>query len=242
MITFNNLEKYGRFGNQLFHIASTIGIAIRNGYDYGFLVWEEHKYFKNVLPRLLYDINKEYKLISPEGGLLTEYEDFTPPDNVSLLGHFFSEKYFLHCEKTIRHYFEMKPIEGIPKIEKNSIAIHVRAGDFGIKQFPMLTEEYYERALNHFYGRDINQVYIFSDDIKKAKELLSPIFTYIETDNYIHDFYLMRQCKHFIIANSTFSWWAAWLGLDQEKTVIAPKNMHGATYTDEMYPKNWIVL
>lgn len=244
MITFNNLEKYGRFGNQLFHIASTIGIAVRNGYAYGFPHWDERYYFREPVPFLDRDL-PEYKLKGRAGGLLMEYKEFTPPDNVSLLGHFFSEKYFMNAEKTIRHYFEMKPIPDLPKIEENSICIHVRAGDYGTKQFPRLPIEYYERALSKL-PKDY-EVYVFSDDIGYAARLLdneSSAQNYYYSTQYDHikDFYLMQQCKHFIIANSTYSWWAAWLGNDPDKIVVAPKNMETAMYKDSMYPNKWIVL
>ncbi len=242
MITFSKLGKYGRFGNQLFHIASTMGIAARYGYGFGFPEWKEREHFKHELPfcgRLF----PEYKLRSSRG-LLIEYKDFDCPDNVSLLGHMFSEKYFKHCEKTIRYYFEMKEIKGLPEIEENSIAIHFRGGDFGTKQFPRMTEEYYERALLKL--PDHIPVYIFSDDPVEAYNIISGLCNYRDSNfimsHYINDFYLMQQCKHFIIANSTFSWWAAWLGKHPDKTVIAPKNMETAMYTDEMYPNEWIVL
>ena len=169
MITFNKLGKYGRFGNQLFHIASTIGIAARHGYAFGFPEWKERGHFKTELP-FCGRIFPEYKLRS-DRGLLIEYMDFDCPDNVSILGHMFSEKYFKHCEKSIRRYFEMKEIEGLPKIEKNGVAIHVRAGDFGTKQFPRMTKEYYLRSLiKCCRGMEIiPQTYIFSDEIKTAK-------------------------------------------------------------------------
>lgn len=243
MITFSKLGKYGRFGNQLFHIASTIGIAARFGYTFGFPEWKERKHFKNELP-FCGRVFPEYKLRS-ERGLLIEYKYFDCLDRVSLLGHMFSEKYFLNCEKTIRHYFEMKEISGLPKIEENSIAIHVRAGDFGTKQFPRMTKEYYERALDRL-PKDCT-IYVFSDEIGEAAGVLADGinedgFYYSTQYDYIKDFYLMQKCKHFIIANSTFSWWAAWLGKHPDKIIIAPKNMETAMYTDEMYPNQWIVI
>lgn len=245
MITFNKLGQYGRFGNQLFHIASTIGIAKKYGYYYGFPEWGERKHFKYPLPCVLPGL-PEYKLRS-DRGLLIEYKDFDCPDNVSLLGHFFSEKYFERCKEWIKYYFEMKEIPGLPEIQENSICIHVRAGDFGTKQFPRLPVEYYSRSLIEFMQElffEDYKVYVFSDNVHVAKKLIGLEInaSYIETGNYIHDFYLMQQCKHFIIANSTYSWWAAWLGSHPDKIVIAPKNMEEAIYTDEMYPKKWIVL
>ena len=244
MITFNKLGQYGRFGNQLFHIASTIGIARKHGYSFSFPKWKERKYFKTKLPRTnkkYLDSLPEYKLKSSRG-LLIEYKDFDCPDNVSLLGHFFSEKYFEHCKELIKCAFEMKEIKELPGIHENSIAVHVRTGDFGTKQFPRLTQEYYDRAFEQFPLYSKMHIYFFSDELKTVLKMFGNDIEYIGTGNYIYDFYLMQKCKHFIIANSTFSWWAAWLGSHPEKIVIAPKNMEGAIYSDEMYPNKWIVI
>ena len=230
MITFNKLGQYGRFGNQLFHIASTIGVARKHGYPFSFPEWKERKHFKNRLPQTnkqYLDSLREFKL-SSNRGLLIEYKDFDCPDNVSLLGHFFSEKYFEHCKEMIRFAFEMKPIKDLPEIKENSICIHVRAGDFGTKQFPRLDMMYYIRGIDQIF-KVINERhywYIFTDDIEYAKKMFLPnSHIYIGSNNYIHDFYLMQKCKHFIIANSTFSWWAAWLA--RSLKVVAPLRWFG---------------
>lgn len=240
MITFNKLGQYGRFGNQLFHIASTIGIATKHGYSWGFPEWKEREHFVHKLP-LFTEKLPEYKLKSDKG-LLIEYIEFKLADNISILGHMFSEEYFKHCDKLIKWLFEMKEIKALPEIPENSVAVHFRGGDFGSKQFPRLEFEYYERALLNLACRGHFKFYIFTDDIKAAKKIFDSGFNYIETNNYIHDFYLMQKCKHFIIANSTYSWWAAYLGKHKDKIVIAPKNDPGAMYTDEMYPKEWVVI
>ena len=235
MITFNELGQYGRFGNQLFQIASTIGHAKKHKYSYGFPEWKERKYFKNYLPLC---VNKLKTFKVP-----FMHKEFITSDNVSLLGYMMSPKYFEHCQDLIKYYFEMKTIKGLPKIKTNSIAIHVRAGDYGTIHFPRLKAEYYKNALSLLPELP---VYVFSDEIETAKKIFKGYnFEYIETNNYIYDFYLMQQCKHFIIANSTFSWWAAYLGKHKDKIVIAPDVWFGGAmkiYTNNIYCKNWTII
>ena len=131
MLTFNKLGRYGRTANQMFQIAGTIGLATKHGYDFAFPEWKNwdekerfsgtddinmQEWFKNPLPLYEGDELPEYNI--PWG--FREYT--TIPDNVSLLGHMQSEKYFLHCKDLIKHYFEFK--NETPK-RTNTIAVHL---------------------------------------------------------------------------------------------------------------------
>ncbi len=109
---------------------------------------------------------------------------------------------------------------------ENSVAIHIRGGDY--LHHPTLinlSATYYEKAIETIISRLINpQFYIFTDDINHAKKILAGVqFQYIETGNNLLDFATLSRCKNQIIANSTFSWWAAMLNRNPEKIVIAPK-------------------
>ena len=89
--------------------------------------------------------------------------------------------------------------------------------------------------------------FVFSDDIVWCKENLNILSNahYIDWNNNDEswiDMYLMSQCKHNIIANSTFSWWGAWLNNNIEKVVIAPKMWRRDTYYDSRACENWIVV
>ncbi|HSU50429.1 MAG TPA: alpha-1,2-fucosyltransferase, partial [Segetibacter sp.] len=113
-----------------------------------------------------------------------------------------------------------------------------------------LNEEYYQKAINKLTSLSPNPTfYIFSDDVEWVKDKLllkrpAEFITGEVTKNHYEDFYLMSQCKHNIIANSSFSWWAAWLNPNPDKIVIAPKKwFNNAPYnTNDLIPQSWIKL
>lgn len=175
-----------------------------------------------------------------------------------LRGYWQSEKYFLNCKEEIKLVFALKEREIFEKhhlfqeiTQNNSTCIHVRRGDYlnkkNIKLHGIVKEHYYSKAIEYVQSIQSNPVfYCFSDDIKLAKEVLKEIRTkinYVErSENPLCDFGLMQQCKHFIIANSTFSWWAAWLSKNTQKNVIAPKAWFVKTENPDIYPTDWIIL
>jgi len=132
----------------------------------------------------------------------------------------------------------------------NSVFLHVRRGDYYSPQYikklgGTCPISYYERAIQHITSKASNtKFFVFSDDIKWVKENITiPDPTYIdwntETDSYI-DMYLMSQCKHAIIANSTFSYWGAQLGKVKD-TIIYPTKWVNEPYTaPSIFPKHWI--
>ena len=137
----------------------------------------------------------------------------------------------------------------------NSICLHVRRGDYITTDYAYLGTligengiTYYKDAINHINSQIENPVYfIFSDDMQWVKEHINiPDKTvyYMDhndiTENY-EDLRLMTECKHFIIANSTFSWWAAYLGKFADKIVIAPKKWLMNNDTDIILD-SWIKL
>lgn len=136
----------------------------------------------------------------------------------------------------------------------NSVSIHVRRGDYvddihkdmygGI-----CTEDYYRHAIEYIIDNvESPRFYVFSDDIDYVKEnYVIPNAAYITKDQFAkyedwYDMFLMSQCKNNIIANSTFSWWGAWLNRNKSKVVIAPKKwINIFDYTD-IYPERWITI
>src|ERR1700748_695383 len=152
MITFQQLGKLGRFGNQLFQIAGTIGTARKMGYDFAFPKWINYdhkerfgsdedcdiqKYFVNPLP--VYDGPE-----LPQHNIEWGYNNSYVPDNVSLWGHMQSEKYFKHCIDEVRHYFKMKDE---PLNYSNWTAIHLRRGDYDDKYHPRIDFDYFLKGL-----------------------------------------------------------------------------------------------
>jgi len=136
------------------------------------------------------------------------------------------------------------------KSREESVAIHVRRGDYA--RYPLLDgiadKSYFLRAIALIKEKYITpKFYVFSDDILWCREHLDlQEVTFIDwnkgTNSYI-DMQLMSNCKHAIISNSTFSWWAAWLNRNVAKTVIVPKTWYrspNGVNTSDMHPKEWI--
>jgi len=246
MITFKDLHQFGRFGNRLFMIAGTIGIAIARGFRFGFPAWEEQKYFKNPLPvwSETYKNIPEYKMYRYTYSVPFDYQPIYPPDGAILFGFMQTEKYFKHCGELIRDYFEFIDMPYLPDIAPNSIAIHYRGTDYDGVHYPRCNFNYYIRALDKMPSG--HKLYVFSDDIEVAKEMFQFFdATYVQTGHYISDFVSMMKCRHFIISNSTYAWWAAWLAKSKEKIVIAPRTWYGPAFkhnVDDIYSEKWIVV
>jgi hypothetical protein len=184
---------------------------------------------------------------------------FSVMDNCNLNGYFQSEKYFKHCEQDIRKLFTFnKEIQEEAKdklldivddkILDTTISIHVRLGDYvNMQQYhPVMGSDYYQSALEEF-SNEYDPVYIvYSDNIEKCKEIFPEEFHFVEGNSDYVDMCMMSMCQHNVIANSSFSWWAAWLNDNPNKKVIAPKNWFGPAYdginnTKDLYPQSWII-
>lgn len=133
-----------------------------------------------------------------------------------------------------------------------AVSIHIRRTDFLASSYHnVLTLDYYQKAMHQIVERVQNPIFfIFSDDIFWAKNNFSfNKNTYFVSSQNSHqsmltDFNLMSICKHHIIANSTFSWWPAWLNDHEDKIVIAPKNWYkfNNELANRILPKEWIML
>lgn len=186
---------------------------------------------------------------------------FRAKDNIYLKGYRQSERYFLPIEHKIRNCFKFKAgaIEQVKNKASeictvNSIAIHIRRGDYAkvvVKDFHGIPDKsYYQDAIIYFEDHIPEpRFFIFSDDPEWVKQHLgfNAAFEMVSgehTSTAIEDFHLISQCKHQVIANSTFSWWAAWLNPNPDKIVIAPEKwFNNAPYdTKDLIPKNWIKM
>jgi hypothetical protein len=273
MISYKKIGHFGRLGNQMFQFASTYGIANKLGYDVAFPIENTEvpsvEQFKDKVTREIYfDLPKIFNLdesiIKPLNEIKTKYQAqephfhfsdklFTIPDECDLGGYYQSEKYFTHCEQDIRKLFTFKKEvieeanQKFPKLEYETISIHMRVGDYiGLQDHhPICNPEYYFKATNHFLDQNYYFL-IFSDDISYSKNIFgqSENILYITGNTAEVDMCMMSMCNHNIIANSSFSWWAAWLNSNPYKKVIAPKKWFGPAYyfqnTNDLYCKNWI--
>lgn len=251
MITFTRLGDYGGLGNQLFQIASTIGISIKNNTDYSFPEWNYNKYLKNELPVL--SGNRIYRI---------EHNDFNYRDLkinsegiIDIFGYFQSYKFFDNVN--VAEIFEIKD-EYLSYRDKynleNSVSIHVRRNDYLLHThiYPILSIDYYKRALLELNKRGVfyDKVYVFSDDIEWCKSNFNFIknIHFISGYNDIVDLYMMSECKHNIISNSTFSWWAAYLNKNLDKKIICSDTwfnpcheIKNFVYSD-LIPEEWIKI
>ena len=140
-------------------------------------------------------------------------------------------------------------------LNSNSISIHVRRGDYltNIAAFNVhgvCSSSYYIHAISHLKSLMKNlEFFVFSDDVVYSKLIFKGLrnITYIENNIAEHsylDMALMSACKHNVIANSTFSWWAAWLNKNQNKVVIAPSKWFKTSKysTTDLFPSDWILI
>ena len=186
---------------------------------------------------------------------------FNLSNNVYLRGYFQSELYFQNFKNDILKIYQINQ-DKISTIlpmandlsKTNSIAVHVRLGDYlNANHNEVMADfdiNYYKNSISYFNNNIQGaKFYVFSDQIDLAKKLLNFDFESVFIDNKIsknslEDFYLMQCCQHQIIANSTFSWWAAYLNKNIAKKVIAPKNWYKKEYgiPVDLYPTKWIIL
>jgi len=250
MITFSNLGNLGRLGNQMFQIASTIGIAANNGTYADFPIWKYEEYFKLKVGSKNF---KKYNTEVKESAF--HYTEFNLPGlgNYDIKGYLQSYKYWIAHEKQIKTLFEFtnelttKCQSKLPQNDRQNIAIHIRRGDYvGNPSHYNLSIRYYLNALDYFNYSDYNLCF-FSDDIEFAKwhfECLPNAYFISGTE--IEDLCTMTLCDHFIIANSSFSWWAAYLGNKPHSIIIRPKEHFAGNQLKhdikDLYPINWIVV
>lgn len=186
--------------------------------------------------------------------------DYVPRGTVYLDGYWQSENYFYDIEDIIRSdLFIEPPMDEKNKILENkiraniSIAIHIRFFNKPTDKSSLGAQiNYYRNAINYCETNIPSAHYfIFSDNFLMALELIhlpSSRFTVVDNNanNPVSDMWLMSQCKHFIIANSTFSWWGAWLSVSKDKVVVAPRsNLASAVSAwgfDGLLPRAWKCL
>lgn len=253
------LGNSGRLGNQMFQYASLVGIASRHGYEYCLPpdnVINSSGYDTNLfkcfkIPHAKQCITNFKKLSESTTRLDKEIWEHCP-DNVNLFGYFQTELYFKHIEDKIRSSFifiddiyeNAKEILKYKIGNSEVISVHVRRGDYLLSDGHIkLSPQYYEVGLE-LLPKDI-PVMIFSDGLdwcKSQKVFDGNRFFFMEGNCTEVDLCLQSLCNYHIIANSSFSWWGAWLA--KSNKVIAPKTWFGVEGKDtyDLYLKDWIIL
>jgi hypothetical protein len=264
----------GRLGNQLFQYAFGESLRHRTGRRVYYAIKERRDFqlghFRvdiNPLPwrvcSLVERIARRLSISVPRHEQTDIVFEEPPPLTGAL--HYFdgfwqSEKYFKFLGQRLR---DRLLITSVPSVysqrlidavsESNAVAIHVRRGDYANSgAYKLISGRYYWRAIEiirmMFPGP---RFFIFSDDIAACRAMFDSLenATFVEgnADKSYEDFRLMMMCKHNIIGNSTFSWWAAWLNQNPEKVVIAPANWFNANHyfrfnMSDLLPADWIQL
>lgn len=226
LVTFNELGRWGRLGNQLFQIAATIGEARRRGWNYAFNQWDYASYFAGPFPEL--PTWSDHLAAYREPSFTWRETSF--PVSTQLVGYFQSERYFAHCATEVRQLLAVQPWiteqckeQCSQLFDSPTCSLHVRRGDYVNHPFlvDLAATEYYERAMNEFASG--TRFVVFSDDIDWCRERFrGRQFVFVKSNHEVVDLYLMSRFSAHIIANSSFSWWGAWLS-GQAPTVIAPR-------------------
>lgn len=181
------------------------------------------------------------------------------PDSYSfIVGTWSDERYFIKAQDEVLDSFKFLPDALSEKIQKESctivnslkktVAVHVRRGDYINSNFiPLVETNYYLNSLEHIEKMervDNLKLYIFSDDPQWCKENLTFLdkfeYEFIRGNKDYEDMYLISKCMYIITANSTFSWWSAYLS--NAKHIFVPKFIRIGQIIPTSYPKDWIVM
>jgi len=239
----------GGLGNQLFQIAAGASLAKDLSTDFflndgqHFLPFQGSRvetYKDNILKNIKFkNLNNQiFDSIYHYEDL--KYLEIPKKDNLVLVGYFQSEKYFLYNEKYITSLFNLNFID----LPKKSVSIHIRRGDYlnNPDVHPALSADYYYKALEVI--NDYSNIYVLTDsDLPKNFNIKN--MQIIKHGKDYDDLAFMASCDNNIIANSTFSWWAAYLNRNKNKKIVAPKNWFGPKGPknwEDIYCKDWEVI
>lgn len=275
MITMSAFGRKGRLGNQLFQLTFLIGLCEKHKTKLALTKpWVYGKYFKGfqtheIGQKPYTPVNEGQYHYNPEQFDNLDYVK----KNFDFNGYFQTEKYFDHCKDIIHKAFEFTDEYKAAVLKKNkekfgkrTIAVSIRRGDFvnnpNYAQIPITW--YYNAIQKHFphWKGGLTNVIIFSDDIEYCKLHFGNYENVYYAENWfnnndkskyfeenpcaIEQLCMMSMCDHFIISNSTFSWWGAWLGEKKDSRVIRPKenlagNLKANNNEKDYYPEHWIV-
>jgi hypothetical protein len=176
------------------------------------------------------------------------------PNNSWLTGSFQNEKYFLNSFKELKPEltFKIKPVERDDIKNSEAVFIHIRRGDYLLPQYNhhhiICSLEYYQEAVKMMQSKLVSpRFFIFSDDIAWVRDNLKIAEAVYVSSPSLKDYeelYLMSSCRHAIIANSTFSWWGAYLIDNPSKIIISPQKWFAGDEDNlpDLVPDTWIKI
>lgn len=247
MLTHANLGNNGRLGNQLFQIAALIGLARKNGTTYKLPPWQYAKYFPNYNATLTEQEQTEaLNTWDQLNEAAFNYNDIEVDvaRNINVNGYFQSEKYFFDKQE-IKRLFQIANYA--PAFEP-TCAVHVRRGDYvDHPHYYNAPLSYYRTAMGHILSKEPTCTFmVYSDDVQWCKDAFKefPFNISYNRGSEIEDLKSITECKHFICANSSFSWWGAWLGEKQGSIIIFPERWLMGEFekknpTDDILPDRW---
>ncbi len=256
----------GGFGNQMFQYAAGFAYARKHGkklyasslnklkplFNVSAAESSENPHLYSHQPQAL---KKKLSARKKSGWDKFDAATYSNPHLTYLSGYMQSEDFFKEFADDIRTEFSFKkpPSADNQKIinqmqQENSVCLHIRRGDYIRIGYPLLTQPYYDNAIQYIKNHDPDPIhlYIFSNDIEKARQIFktSEKHTFIHNKQDIEDLRLMTHCRHNIIANSSFSWWGAWLNPNPDKIVVAPDKWDywHDWWVSKIVPPNWVTL
>lgn len=254
----------GQFGNQMFIIAAATSLALDHG---AAPLFPDLLAPKNPKDNISFNYQKVFYHLNtrkPSNRPKFHYQEtsfnyakipFVP--NMEITGYFQSEKYFINHKNEILKLFAPHP-EIVNYLNEKytdiinhpeTVSVHVRSylkEDPEQKAHITYGVEFFEKAIMLFPETAL--IVVFSNQIEWCRQNFSHIprnLRFIEGEEHHYDFYLMSMCKHNIICNSSFSWWAAYLNRNPRKIVIAPPLWFNPSYiasTPDLLPPEWVVL
>lgn len=259
MITFPRFERYGNLGNQLFQYAAILGLGKQYGCEVSIPRWKWADYFKHrpSINEVVPTVNIEEPVFHYCPDFFANHADNFKNSVVGVTGWMQCEKYWLGNKDSIMRSLEFR--EDIKEIlraknseafSKRTICISVRRGDYVDNPcYDLLPIEYYYMALlEHFPNWRECNILVFSDDLPYCKVHFSCLDNcYFIEGNPMEQMVIGSMCDDFIIANSTFSWWLAYLGEKSGSKIVRP-NYHFAgellasSDWKDYYPESWSTI
>lgn len=256
------IKNLGKFGNQIFQYATLYAIAKEKNYSFG--VPYQMRSNNELLDFCLSDAfnlsaedctNVFFSSVFVEKEFKYDPNIFNISDNCELHGYFQTEKYFKKYKKDLvekelmfNDNIQNKVNNIVNKNDSEFISVHMRLGDYVTKQdcHPICSAEYYKTALN-LLPKDA-KIILFSDEYDKALPFFQDLkinVAHIGTNDKFVDMCMMTKCDYHVIANSSYSWWGAWLS--NSKKVIAPKIWFGPSsnipkFWNDIYCEGWEIV
>lgn len=257
IISFSKLGRHGRLGNQLFQVMATMGMAERYGAEARFPAWGYEQYFE--VPGVRFEGSGDrvrgvrHQVMEKQ----FQYYEWEIEGDSDLVGYLQSERYFGSTRLRFKEAFlEAMRAGHAGLFEKETICVHIRRGDYvGNEAYHQLTVHWFiDAMLTHFpRWRECNILFL-SDEIEYCRTHFECLpNAWFGGGGEIEDMALGSLCDNFIISNSSFGWWTAWLGegLDTAgtptrppKKVVCSGRLHAGSLMDkdwsDYYPERWI--